>query len=131
MSAPVAATVRRTRVLIVDDDPAVRDILSAVLRREGLTADAAADGEQAIALLQQHTYGAVLLDLMMPGVDGHGVLRFMRERDIGTPVIVVSAVTSELAQTLDPQIVRISMQKPFEIGELKAVVAALVETTGR
>jgi DNA-binding response OmpR family regulator len=129
--SPQTATSNRTRILIVDDDPAIRDILGAVLRREGLNTDAAADGEQAIAMLGSTQYGAVLLDLMMPRVDGVGVLAFMKERGLNTPVIVLSAVTSELAQTLDPQIVRIAMQKPFEIGELKTVIAAIVEKTGR
>jgi DNA-binding response OmpR family regulator len=109
--------------LIVDDDPSIRDILSAILRRDGWTTQCAADGEEAIEHLKAKTYTVVVLDLMMPRIDGAGVLRFMKEQSIETPVIVVSAVSHE--QELDPQIVRVRLQKPIEIGDLRAVLRAI------
>jgi DNA-binding response OmpR family regulator len=111
------------RSLIVDDDPSVRDILCAILRRDGWEADCASDGDEAIELLKQKTHDVVVLDLLMPGIDGEGVLQFMKERGLTTPVIVVSAVAHD--RNLDPQIVRVVLQKPIEIRDLRAVLRAI------
>jgi DNA-binding response OmpR family regulator len=113
-------------VLMVDDDPAVRQIMRVVLERDGVQVDIAEDGERAIRLLQQRTYDAVILDLLMPRIDGHGVISYMREKSIMTPVVVVSAV-SDSAADLDPQLVRVVMQKPFEARELRKIVTAVLE----
>ena len=109
--------------LIVDDDPSVRDILAAILRRDGWKAECASDGEEAIERMKAKTYSVVVLDLLMPRIDGSGVLLFMKERDIQTPVVVVSAVPHE--QALDPHIVRVALKKPIEIGDLRAVLRAI------
>ena len=117
------------RVLIVDDDPAVRQIVAALLKRDGTEVDIAEDGELAIAALRRQTYAVVLLDLLMPRVDGIGVISFMKEQGIETPVIVLSAVTDDHAWDLDPQLVRVAMQKPLDPRELRKVVSAVVERT--
>lgn len=117
------------QVLIVDDDPAIRQILSALLRRDGTECEIAEDGEAAIAHLRQHRYDVVLLDLLMPRVDGLGVLAFMKENDIVTPVVVLSAVTDDRVELLDPNLVRIAMQKPLEPRELRRVVDAILKHT--
>jgi DNA-binding response OmpR family regulator len=129
--APDRAMIRATsrmrsdppRVLIVDDDPAVRDILAAVLRHEGWNADAVSDGERAIESLQLRPYDAMILDLLMPRVDGTGVIAYVREQKLKMPVIVLSAVSK--MQELDPNVVTVAMQKPFEISELRVVIRAL------
>jgi DNA-binding response OmpR family regulator len=115
------------RVLIVDDDPAVREILSAILQREAVVCDVASDGEQALELLRREPYGAVLLDLLMPRLDGEGVIRFMKEQGITTPVIVMSAGVTDGTHDLDPTVVRVQMQKPIELGDLRAVVRAILK----
>jgi DNA-binding response OmpR family regulator len=117
------------RVLIVDDDPAIRQILSALLKRDGTECDIAEDGEDAISHLQQQTYDVVLLDLLMPRVDGVGVIAYMKENSITTPVVVISAVMDDRVDTLDPQLVRVAMQKPLEPRELRRVVEAIVRHT--
>lgn len=114
------------RVLIVDDDPAVRQILRVLLERDGVRADIAEDGEKATAMLRQQPYSVVLLDLMMPRLDGRGVIAFMNEHRIDTPVIVVSAI-GDAADDLDPRLVRVVLQKPFEVRDLRMVVAAVME----
>jgi signal transduction histidine kinase/CheY-like chemotaxis protein len=80
-------------VLVVDDDPATREVLGRTLAKEGWTVTEAADGREALARLERATPAIVLLDLMMPGVDGFEVLEAMRReeawRDI--PVIVITA----------------------------------------
>ena len=112
--------------LIVDDDPAIRDILSAVLRREGWIAESAIDGDDAIAMLKVKTYSIIVLDLLMPRIDGTGVLEFMKQQDIATPVIVVAAAPDE--KVLDPRIVRMVLKKPIEIGDLRTILQAIKGT---
>ena len=78
------------RVLIVDDDPAIRQILRVLLERDGVSADIAEDGQRATKMLAEEKYSVVLLDLLMPRMDGRGVIAYMRQHDIDTPVIVIS-----------------------------------------
>jgi CheY-like chemotaxis protein len=84
---------RRAEVLVVDDDPATREMLRRTLAKRGWTVAEAADGREALTRLGCATPAVVLLDLMMPGVDGFEVLEAMRReeawRDI--PVIVITA----------------------------------------
>ncbi|HEY0141179.1 MAG TPA: response regulator [Thermoanaerobaculia bacterium] len=117
------------KVLIVDDDPAIRQILSALLKRDGTECDIAEDGEAAIGRLRHQTYDVVLLDLLMPRVDGLGVISYMKESGITTPVVVISAVMDDRVELLDPQLVRVAMQKPLEPRELRRVVEAIVRHT--
>ena len=112
------------RVLIVEDDPAVRQIVRVLLERDGIRVDVAEDGERATALLRENTYAVVLLDLLLPRIDGRGVIAFMNEHGIATPVVVVTAHEDH---DLDPTVVRVVMQKPFEARELKRVVSAILE----
>ncbi len=114
------------RVLIVDDDPAIRQIVRVLLERDGVRADIAEDGERATKMLSSGEYGAVLLDLLMPRLDGHGVIDYMRAHGIATPVIVISAV-GDSATDLDPQLVRVVLQKPSEARDLRKVVSAVLE----
>jgi DNA-binding NtrC family response regulator len=81
-------------VLIVDDDPVQRRLLEAAASRKGLQTILASGGEEALAILAGQTpapVSVVILDLMMPGLDGLGVLKEMRERAINVPVIVQTA----------------------------------------
>lgn len=111
------------RVLIVDDDPAVRELLSIILAGRGMECDTAADGDQAIARLDGGRYDAVVLDLVMPRIDGSGVIAHMRARGIETPVVVLAASREEVAP--DDAIVRVTMRKPLVADALKVVVDAL------
>lgn len=80
-------------VLIVDDDPVQRRLLEAAVTKFGHHAIVADSGEAGLTALEQHGHdvAVVVLDLVMPGTDGHGVLRKMRERELTTPVIVQTA----------------------------------------
>jgi DNA-binding NtrC family response regulator len=80
-------------VLIVDDDPVQRRLLEAAVTKFGHQAIVADSGEAGLAALERHGHdiAVVVLDLVMPGTDGHGVLQKMREREIATPVIVQTA----------------------------------------
>ena len=85
------------RVLVIDDHPVNRDVLLGQLGRLGVAADAAADGEEGLALWRAGGYALVLSDLHMPGLDGFALVRQLRahesaERQARTPVIAVTAM---------------------------------------
>ncbi len=77
-------------VLIVDDDESVQTMLFKVIRSNGLQAEVASGGEEAIALASRKEYDLILLDVNMPGIDGFQVVQALRSRDIRTPIIIVS-----------------------------------------
>jgi len=78
------------RVLIVDDDKSVIDILYKVIRSNGFDADLAHSGEEALVMAGAGNYDLILLDINMHGLDGFEVIRILRERGYKTPIIVVS-----------------------------------------
>jgi EAL domain-containing protein (putative c-di-GMP-specific phosphodiesterase class I)/CheY-like chemotaxis protein len=78
------------RVLIVDDDDAVLTASSMLLSRAGFTVDSATSGEAAIQLLQKRSYSAILSDINMEEMSGLDLLRSIRERDLDTPVILIT-----------------------------------------
>ena len=79
-------------LLIVDDDPHIRDMLGLVLEEAGHRVRTVADGQQALAAIEAAPPDCIVLDLMMPVLDGHGVLRAMRERNLAaeTRVLVLT-----------------------------------------
>lgn len=82
-------------VLVVDDEPQVREIVATYLERDGYSVRTAADGTDALAQLAHQRADLVVLDLMIPGVDGLTVLRRLREAGDDVPVIVLSAKGQE------------------------------------
>src|SRR5438876_603739 len=120
------------RILIADDDPEVRRILTTALRNRGLTIDHAEDGRQAEELLLQHSYAVVLLDLVMPHADGFEVLDEIARRDSAPPVvIVVTGAEPQIVSRLDADRIHGVIRKPFDPLEVAAVVAACVEIRSR
>lgn len=77
-------------ILIVDDEPDIRKTLKAVLEDEGFKAEAVASGEEGLKVLSQRTYGCVLLDVWLPGIDGLETLKRLREQDVDCPVLMIS-----------------------------------------
>ena len=78
------------KVLIVDDDKSVIDILYKVIKSNGIEADLAHSGEEAIVMVGGNQYDLILLDINMHGIDGFEVIRILRERGLSIPIIVVS-----------------------------------------
>ena len=113
-------------ILIVEDDNNIADLLRLYLEKEGYQATIAADGTQGIDLYRKLRPDLVLLDVMMPGVDGWGVLRVIRQ-DSQTPVIMLTAKgettdkVSGLKQGADDYIT-----KPFEMKEVLARIEAVL-----
>ena len=88
--SPVTAT---ARVLVIDDDARLHDLLKSYLVQHGFVVDTALDGERGLAALQSRAYDAVLLDVMMPGIDGLEVCRRIR-RTSAVPVVMLTAGTA-------------------------------------
>lgn len=80
----------RDFVLIVDDDEDIRKMLYKVIRGNGIEADTAASGEEALQKMETNRYDLILLDVNMDGMDGFEVVETLRSRGIETPVIIVS-----------------------------------------
>lgn len=110
----------KKKILVVDDDDAIRNMVERVLRREHFEVESARDGFEAIEKLARNDYGTVLLDLMMPRIDGLGVLRFL-ETEPKAPqprVIVMTANLQTASETASAQPVFRILPKPFDIHEL-------------
>lgn len=110
----------KQKILVVDDDDAIRTMVERVLKREQFEVDAARDGHEAIEKLTRNDYGTVLLDLMMPRVDGHGVLQYLEtKKNAPRPwVIVMSANLQSASETKSAKPVFRILSKPFDIGQL-------------
>ncbi len=89
-----------------------------VLRREHFEVESARDGFEAIEKLTRNDYATVLLDLMMPRVDGHGVLRFLEQHPTPAPVIVMTADMHGGSEAVEAKPVFRVLSKPFDISEL-------------
>jgi len=115
---------KRTRVMAVDDEQAILSLLKRTLEPEGYDVVVAADGRSALALLEKSKPDLVLLDIMMPGLDGFQVLDLIRQRS-NVPVIMLTArleattVRDTLALGADDYV-----RKPFGKGELIARIRA-------
>ena len=111
-------------ILVADDEPMILDLVVEVLRLEGYATLAARDGLEALELLARGRPDLVLMDVMMPGLDGRAVVRRMRERPEldGVPVILMSA-----ARPVDPAALGVAfLPKPFDLDRLLGAVSAAV-----
>jgi two-component system, OmpR family, response regulator MprA len=119
------------QILVVDDEPAVRDSLDRALRLEGYKVQLAADGAEALDALAEGDPDALVLDLMMPRVDGFEVCRRMRAAGDRTPVLVLTARdgVSDRVKGLDAG-ADDYLVKPFALDELLARLRALLRRSG-
>ena len=118
----------KARILVVDDEPYTLDLVKLTLITDGFYVETAGSGEDALHLLNEHTFDLMLLDVMMPAVSGFDVMRLMKSTPIGaTPVIILSAVGSDESQLTGEELGAIGyLVKPISRGELlDAVYAAL------
>jgi two-component system, OmpR family, response regulator MprA len=115
------------QILVVDDEPAVRSALERALRLESYDVQLAADGREALDLLAEKPADAVILDVMMPGIDGLEVCRRLRAAGDRTPVLMLTA-----RDAIDDRVVGLDvgaddyLVKPFALRELQARVRALL-----
>lgn len=120
---------KRDRVLVVDDDPSLAEMLSIVLETEGLTVSVCRSGDRVMAAFTQFKPDLVLLDLMLPGLDGMRVCRLIREKS-GVPIIMLTARsdTSDIVAGLEAG-ADDYITKPFRNVELVARVRARLRRT--
>jgi len=115
-----------TTVLVVDDEPIVRDVVVRYLRRDGFTALEAEDGEDARRLIEAHNPELVVLDVMLPGVDGLELCRWIRGRS-SLPVILLTARGEEADRIVGLELGADDyVTKPFSPRELIARVRAVL-----
>ncbi|MDX6691559.1 MAG: two-component system, OmpR family, response regulator [Solirubrobacteraceae bacterium] len=114
------------RVLIVEDKAKMADLLRRALHGEGLAADVVSRGEDALWMAAASRYDAVVLDVMLPGIDGFQTCRRLRADDIWTPVLMLTA-RGQLADRVAGLDCGADdyLTKPFELDELMARLRAL------
>ncbi|HVX42898.1 MAG TPA: response regulator transcription factor [Mycobacteriales bacterium] len=119
------------RVLVVDDDGAVRTALTHALRRDGYQVSTAADGTAALATLQRTRHEAVVLDVLMPEPSGLDVCRAIRARGDDIPILMLTArdLVSDRVAGLDAG-ADDYLAKPFALEELRARLRALLRRSG-
>lgn len=115
------------RLLVVEDEPELAETLRKVLVEAGFAVDAAADGEEALWRAEAAQYDVVVLDLMIPVVDGWEVVRRLRARGSRVPILVLTArdATTDKVRALDSG-ADDYLTKPFSLAELLARVRALI-----
>jgi DNA-binding response OmpR family regulator len=118
--------VANSRILIVDDEELIRDLIKEYISLENFVADEAADGIQALQLFKQFNYDLIILDVMMPGMDGWSVCREIRKTS-QVPVIMLTARGEEYDKLLGFELgVDDYMVKPFSPRELLARMKAIM-----
>ncbi|MDH6143765.1 DNA-binding response OmpR family regulator [Kitasatospora sp. GP30] len=119
--ATAGAPPRPGRILVIDDDPTVAEVVAGYLTRAGHQVDLAADGTQGLALARAHRPSLVVLDLMLPGIDGLEVLRRLRAAEDGAdlPVVLLTAKGDEADRILGLELGADDyVTKPFSPREL-------------
>jgi two-component system OmpR family response regulator len=114
------------RVLVVDDEPYITDVVTSALAFEGFETDEASSGSQALEKARIGGYDFIVLDVMLPDVDGFEVARRLREEDIHTPVVFLTARDTGSDKLAGLAIGDDYVTKPFSIDELVARIRAVL-----
>lgn len=120
-----------TSILVVEDDPAVRDALERAFGFEGYTVETARDGGIALSMVRENSYDLIVLDVMMPHVDGIETCRRIRASGDAVPILMLTAKTAvgDRVEGLDAG-ADDYVAKPFALDELLARVRALLRRAG-
>jgi len=120
------------RVLVVEDEKRLADGLRKGLEAEGFAVDVALDGADGLWMAREHAYDAVVLDIMLPGMNGHKVCATLRQEGVWTPVLVLTAKDGEWdeVETLDTG-ADDYLTKPFAYAVLVARLRALLRRGAR
>ncbi len=115
---------RKKRILIIEDERDISEILMYNIQKQGYESDAAYDGEKGLALALSATYDLILLDVMLPKMDGFEICRRVRER-LDTPIIMLTAREEENDKIMGLDLGADDyMTKPFSLGELSSRIKA-------
>lgn len=114
------------RVLVVDDEPAIRALVAKIVERAGFAVDIAADGAEAVEKVKETDYAVIVLDLMMPAISGYEFVDFLQQREGKRPsvIVITAAAEASLTRQLDPTVVHSIVRKPFDINVLADLVTA-------
>ena len=118
-------------ILVVEDDPDINALLTKIVAREGFQAVPAFSGTEALLQVERATFDLVLLDMMLPGMDGPGFVGQVRERGVRTPIVVVSAKASTSDKV---DMLKLGaddyVTKPFDPDEVAARIHAVLRRAG-
>jgi DNA-binding response OmpR family regulator len=114
-------------ILVAEDDANILTGLKDTLESEGYRVSTAVDGQEALALLQGHTYDLIILDIMMPGKSGYDVCRQIRSQNEDLPVIMLTAKSEEIDKVVGLELGADDyITKPFGVHELLARISAVL-----
>lgn len=114
------------RVLIVEDDEAIRSLLTIALRREHFEVHTASDGAEALRLVHAFEYAVIVLDLMLPRVNGFEFLERFHASPSRTPsvvIIVITAYDDSVVRMIQPEHAHVIVRKPFDIHHLVDMIS--------
>jgi DNA-binding response OmpR family regulator len=121
--APSPTSAPPCRVLVVDDEPLVRSLVRLLLGQHGFSVEDAASGNDGIVAIRRSQPDVVLLDMMLPDLDGVDVVQRLRASGVKVPVILCSGdLGAARERGLDPGLVQGMLQKPFDSGQLLAAI---------
>jgi CheY-like chemotaxis protein len=112
---------KQRRVLVVDDQPAVRELVEALLRHSGHLVVTAESGPEALGKLDCHQFDVVFTDFLMPGMNGTELAREIKKRIPQLPVVLI---TGQQLERVSPDIALV-LEKPFSRDDLKQAIGAL------
>ena len=119
-------------VLVVDDDPAIRGLVADALRDEGYSVDLAAHGREALEAIRARRPATIVLDLMMPIMDGFSFMEACHHEQLcdNVPIVVISAVHDAL-QRIHEVPVHACIAKPFDLDELIRTIVTFAGANGK
>jgi diguanylate cyclase (GGDEF)-like protein len=125
---------KKNRILVIDDDPAIRELLRVNLENSGNAVVLASDGEEALVQIESGRFDLIILDIMLPKVDGYEICQRLRKKEVTllTPLIIISAKDKPVDKVTGLKLgANDYVTKPFNLDELMARVDALLVNTGR
>lgn len=120
----------KNKILVVDDEEALRTVLSAELEGEGYQVSTAGDGEEAIKILGSQQFHLILLDIKMPNVDGFEVLKFVKQQQPSTKVIMLTGF-ADLKNAIESKKLGAEdfVSKPYDLVDLLTTVERVLGTS--
>lgn len=120
----------RANILLVEDEPSISDVISTALRHQGHAVTRSADGSEALVVASEGVFDLIVLDIMLPGMDGFSVCERLRSQGVMTPVLFLTARDAP-QDRIDGFVVGGDdyLTKPFELDELLLRVSAILRRT--
>lgn len=119
----------KAKILIVDDEPLIRDALAFKLTKEGYDVETAEDGEKAIQKIEAQDYEIIISDIMMPFISGFELVKILKERGTDAPVLMLTSLNSETAVLKAFDLGADDfMTKPFSPNELSVRIKKLLQS---